>query len=45
MFYVSYFMILPRSMQFSGQPNKWISAIFIIGLPFYVLYKFFKGEL
>lgn len=36
---------MPHSMPFGGQKYKWISLIFMVGLPFFVLYRWMKGGL
>jgi len=37
--------MMPYTMPFSGQKYKWISLIFMAGLPFFVLYRWMKGDL
>lgn len=36
---------MPYSMPFLGQKNKWFTVLILIGLPFYVFYKFIKKDL
>ena len=36
---------MPHSMSFKGQKNKWFSVLIFTYLPFYVVYKYLKGDL
>ncbi|MFH0852373.1 MAG: hypothetical protein V1845_02120 [bacterium] len=36
---------MPYSMPYSEQKNRWFSLLLIAGLPFFVIFKWVKGDL